>query len=272
MTLLFLGVSCNRDSQEQKKIIAKTDTQVLLQDEIIAAMPLSLSAEDSVAFVKSYVENWLHFALLYEKACDNISDNDSSLSQRVDRFKKELYINQYEQLFLQQKLDTLIPQTAIDEYYKKHKDEYVLERPVVKPILIVFPQQQSNDIEIVDKLFFSKKETDFDELKDYCFKRCQKFYFSDEWVELEAVKAELPFDVRNENLTIGKSFKFTDSLNVYFVKINEQLGTGNRMPLELAHDKIAKIILQTRKIELLKTMRNKVYQDAEHRKQFEVFY
>ena len=44
------------------------------------------------------------------------------------------------------------------------------------------------------------------------------------------------------------------------------------MPVELAHDKIAKILLQNRKVELLKNMRNRVYQDATHKKQYEVFY
>ena len=44
------------------------------------------------------------------------------------------------------------------------------------------------------------------------------------------------------------------------------------MPIELAHDKIAKTILQSRKVEMLKNMREKVFQDATRKKQYEVFY
>lgn len=276
LAILFLIglVSCNRFKSEERKIIAKTESHVLYLDEVLARLPIALSETDSINYVKSYVDNWVNVTVLYEKACDNISDADSTLTQQVERFRKELYINAYEQLFLQQKLDTLIPQTDIDAYYNKHKSEYILETAVVKPILIVFPISQQNHIENVESMFFPKKnkEIDYDQLKDYCFNNCQKFSFSNEWVPLNSLKEELPFDVRNEALLLDKSMKFSDTANVYFVRIVDQLNAGNRMPVELAHDKIAKIILQTRKIELLQNMRNKIYQDAQYKKQFEVYY
>lgn len=272
---LLLGlVSCNQFQTEKREIIAKTESHILYKDEVLSRLPVSLSEADSINYVKSYVDNWVNVTILYEKACDNIADADSAISQQVERFRKELYINAYEQLFLQQKLDTLIPQKDIDAYYDKHKSEYILETSVVKPILIVFPLSQTIHIEKVETMFFPKKnkDIDYDQLKDYCFNHCQKFSFSNEWVTLNSLKGELPFDVRNESLSVDKSLKFSDTANVYFVRIVDQLNAGNRMPVELAHDKIAKIILQTRKIELLKNMRNKIYQDAQYKKQFEVYY
>ena len=270
--ILCLLCSCNRTSDDAREILAKTETQTLYKDDIIDRLPVSLSEQDSVEFVKSAVEQWLRFTLLYEKAVDNIRDNDSSLAKQVDLFRKELYINTYEQLFLQQKLDTLIPQKEIDAYYAKHKNEYLLDHSVVKPILIVFPLQRTTEIETVKKLFFPKKAMDIDALKDYCFQHCQKFSFSNQWVDINALKQELPLEVRNESFPVGKSLQFQDTANVYFVRIEEQLNVGNSMPVELAHDKIAKILLQNRKVELLKNMRNRVYQDATHKKQYEVFY
>ncbi len=270
--ILCLLCACNRTSDDAREILAKTETQTLYKDDIIDRLPVSLSEQDSVEFVKSAVEQWLRFTLLYEKAVDNIRDNDSSLAKQVDLFRKELYINTYEQLFLQQKLDTLIPQKEIDAYYAKHKNEYLLDHSVVKPILIVFPLQRTTEIKTVKKLFFPKKTMDIDALKDYCFQHCQKFSFSNQWVEINALKQELPLEVRNESFPVGKSLQFQDTANVYFVRIEEQLNVGNSMPVELAHDKIAKILLQNRKVELLKNMRNRVYQDATHKKQYEVFY
>lgn len=272
--LITLGVSCNRNTIEQSDILAKTDSQVLLKSEVVSVMPKGLVGEDSVAFVKQYVDNWLHFTLLYEKAADNITDSDSSIAKQVDLFRKDLFINKYEQLFLQQKLDTLIPQKDINAYYSKHKGEFLLDEDVVKPIVIVFPVSQKEHISYIEKKFFSKSKNDdvLDALKDYCFQHCQQFSFGDEWVSLQALKQELPLDNRSTKFTIGKGVEISDSDNVYFVKITEQLNEGTTMPVELAHDKIAKILLQTRKIELLKTMRNKVYQDATHKKQYKVYY
>ena len=272
LLLMVVAFSCRTEQADEREVIAKTKTQVLYKNDVLDALPISLSPEDSITFVKSFVENWLHFTLLYEVADNNVSDNDSSLAKRVDLFRKELYINAYEQMFLQQKLDTLIPQKEIDEYYELHKNEYLLEHSVVKPIFIVFPLTKEREIAEVEKLFFPKKEIDLDALKDFCFLHCQKFSFANQWVDLNALKQELPFEVRNEAFPVGKSLKFEDTANVFFVKIEEQRGAGNRMPIELAHDKIAKTILQSRKVEMLKNMREKVFQDATRKKQYEVFY
>lgn len=272
LLLTVVAFSCRTEQADEREVVAKTKTQVLYKDDVLDALPISLSPEDSITFVKSFVENWLHFTLLYEVADNNVSDNDSSLAKRVDLFRKELYINAYEQMFLQQKLDTLIPQKEIDEYYELHKNEYLLEHSVVKPIFIVFPLTKEREIAEVEKLFFPKKEIDLDALKDFCFQHCQKFSFANQWVDLNALKQELPFEVRNEAFPVGKSLKFEDTANVFFVKIEEQRGAGNRMPIELAHDKIAKTILQSRKVEMLKNMREKVFQDATRKKQYEVFY
>ena len=111
-----------------------------------------------------------------------------------------------------------------------------------------------------------------DDLKDFCYQHCQKFSFADNWVDMATFRQELPLSQQKTKFTVGKGVKFKDSENMYFVKITEQVTNGTPMPLELAHDKIAKIILQSRKVELLKNMRNKVFQDATHKKQFEVYY
>lgn len=270
--LVVFAVSCKQTEQGTRQVIAKTSTHVLYKDVVISAMPISLSAEDSVTFVKNFVDDWLHFTLLYEKADDNIPNNDSVLQNQIKRFREELYINTYEQIFLMQKLDTLIPQKEIDEYYAKHRQEFILSSPVVKPTLIVFPKEKQEDIEIVENLFFSKKDDALDELKNHCFMHCQKFSFANTWVDLDAMKQELPFDVRNEIYTRSGGTKLQDSSHVYFVRIEEYLSAGSPMPVELVHDKIAKVILQSRKVKLLKDMRNKIYQEASHRRQFEVYY
>ncbi|MBR5434923.1 MAG: hypothetical protein IK117_10860 [Bacteroidales bacterium] len=272
LVFILALTACKQQEENNDEIIARTSTQVLMKSEVLDGMPISLSQEDSITFVKSYVENWLRTTVLYEKAIDNVRDRDSVLAKQVDLFRKELFINTYEQLFLQQKLDTLIPQKEIDAYYAEHKNEYLLERPVVKAILIVFPLQKKTEIANVEKIIFARKGYDIDDLKDYCFRYCQKFSFSDQWVDIAAVRQELPFDVRSEKLNVGKYEKFVDTANVYYLKITEQISAGNPMPVQFAHDKIAKILLQSRKVELLKNMRNKVYQDALHKNQFEVFY
>ena len=72
LLLTVVAFSCRTEQADERKVIAKTKTQVLYKDDVLDALPISLSPEDSITFVKSYVENWLHFTLLYEVADNNV--------------------------------------------------------------------------------------------------------------------------------------------------------------------------------------------------------
>ena len=105
--ILFIavwGFSCSNTKDSNEVLLAKTETQKLLKSDVLAKMPAGLSGDDSVDFIKNYVDTWLHYSLLFEKANDNINDSDSSIAKQVDLFRKDLVINKYEQVFLQQKL------------------------------------------------------------------------------------------------------------------------------------------------------------------------
>ena len=48
----------------------------LYQEDLQAALPLSLTPDDSVLFAENYIRNWVEDILLFEKAEDNVRDSE----------------------------------------------------------------------------------------------------------------------------------------------------------------------------------------------------
>jgi hypothetical protein len=97
----------------------------------------------------------------------------------------------------------------------------------------------------------------------------QKFYLGKDWVVLEQLKQEVPVElISNANIFDSKGIILEDSQYAYCIKITEYVKAGNPKPKEMAYEEIATILLHKRKIELLKSMRKKLNQDALHKQYF----
>lgn len=268
----FFAVSgSSGDSPDDALLLAEVGDHLLYKKQVTSVMPQGLSSQDSISFVKNYTDAWVLNKLLYEKAVRNISDKDGSIEEQTNIYKEQLYITAYEQLFSNQKLDTLITQAHIDEYYSAHKHEYILSVDVVKPIFAVIPKQKLT--KKIRTYFQSSDSDEFDIFREFVYENSHKFYLGKEWVILDQLKQEVPVTlISNANLFNSKGIVLEDSEFAYCIKINEHVQSGNPKPKEMAYEEIATILLHKRKIELLTSMRNKLYQDALHKKNFETYY
>ena len=68
-----------------------------------------------------------------------------------------------------------------------------------------------------------------------------------------------------------KSIQESDSLHVYLLKILKYKISDETSPLEFVRDRIKDIIINKRKVELIKTLEDGIYKQAEKNKDFEIF-
>ena len=228
--ILILIVSCNKNKNtDDTLLLSEVGEFTLYKKEVLESLPKNISSQDSIAFIKNYTDAWVRNKLLYEKAISNIHDKDGTIEGQVARFREQLYITAYEQLFSNQKLDTIIPQNQIDEYYSNHKQEYILNVDVVKPIFAVIPKQKLTTK--IKKYFYSKDVDEFDIFKDFVYENSQKFYLAKDWVVLEQLKQEVPVElISNANIFDSKGIIIEDSQYAYCIKITEYVKAGNPKP------------------------------------------
>ena len=263
--------SCSQKANNDENIVARFGEKYLYKDQITPLIPANATTTDSADFIKTYIQSWGMRQALYEIAEHNISYKNDEIEEQVQRFRAELYINKYEELFARQKLDTTITITQLDTYYATHKTaEFMLEYDVAKVLFVQLPNQY-----VTSKLrqsFATNSVDDLDHLKDLCGQYSTKFYLDDKWVNLDLLKQEIPKPISTQELLSSRGVIVDFEDNVYFIKITNHIPAGKPAPREMMYEKIAANLLYKRRIELLNTMRTKVYQDALRKKEFEIFY
>lgn len=270
LSFALLFAACSENVSNDENVVARFGDSYLLKEHITHRIPASATAEDSAEFIKKYIKSWGMRHALLEIAENNINRETDEIEEQVERFRSELYIDKYEELFVQQKLDTIVTVAQLDSYYAKHKTEFILQYDVVQPLFIVLPKQY-----VTNKLrqnFLSKNVDDLDQLKDLCYKYSTKFYLDEKWVILEQLKQEIPKTISTQELLNSRGLIVDIDNNVYFIKITNHISAGNSSPREMVDEKIAANILFKRRIDLLNSMRARAFQDAERKDLFEVFY
>ncbi len=125
----------------------------------------------------------------------------------------------------------------------------------------------------IKKLFLSDKEKDWTELKEYAHQYAEKFYFDeDEWIQLNDLRKEVPISIVSADFFKQNNHIITeDSLALYFILFKDYRLKGSVSPLSFERDNIKNIILNKRKLNLLKKVKLELYQQALLNKEIQIF-
>ena len=174
-----------------KKPLVEVAGKFLYQEDLLTALPLNLSAEDSVLFAENYIRNWVEDVLLFDKAENNVRDGEK-VKALVENYRKSLLMHAYQEELVKQQLQEEITQTEIQEFYDNNKDLFVLENPVMKGMFIKVPLQSAG---LADVRRWYKRNTDeaIENLEKYSLRHAVTYdYFYDRWRPLEEIGAMMP--------------------------------------------------------------------------------
>lgn len=118
---LVLLVSCAKKTTNDD-YIARVKNEYLLRRDLVGM--------DS-NFVRGYVDEWVNNNLLYVEAIERGYGTNDKIERMVNDFRKSLVINSFIQNEIISKA-VKISDDEVMEFYQKHQDEFILDRPVVK--------------------------------------------------------------------------------------------------------------------------------------------
>lgn len=268
--LLLLVTSCEyfQPKENIDKVVA-LDGRYLTRSDLQALLPDQVSPEDSAAIVDRYIKDWLLDVSLMRNALDNITEQrQDQLDQLVDRYKIELYTQEYLRELTMQNLDTAISKQEIDSYYAQKKEEFLLNEDLVK-FKYVLLDPLYEDVSDLEKWF--KKGTAIELRKLDSLKLTYRSSFLNDsiWVKKSKVYENVSvIDPSNAGnyLISGKNWKVQDSLGLYLIHFKEILQRGDRAPQEYVRPTIEQILLNRRKLEFKKDLEKDLLQDALSRK------
>ncbi len=254
--------------------VARVGSQYLYAEDLSENFVSGMSEDDSVKFVKNYISRWIKELLLVKKAELYLPvEQQKAVEKQVEETRRNLLVYKYEQDLILQKMDTVVADSLIENFYKEHTDIYDLKENVVKALYIKIPLS-APDLASVRRWYRSNRDGDYTRLESYCYQYAVKFDdFKDRWVPFDLLLDKLPLTINNREryLRYNPFIEVKDTAYQYFVRINEYKLRGTPAPVEYVSEFIRQVILNERKMKFVRELENNIYMEALSRKEFELY-
>ncbi len=242
------------------KVLATVQNKSLYLSELDGMLPEDTSPEDSVKIINAYVERWIRKSLLMQEAERNIP-KDLNIDELVRDYRASLVQHTYEQMLVEQELDSLITKRELNEFYERNKEQYQLDAPIIRCNFIKIPQD-APDLPAIRTLWQANKTEDQQKILDLCNRNATEYLLADSiWYKVDLIAKELPKGtISSNNIGSRKAFTLQDNDFFYFFRLFELVNRKEIAPLSYIEDQAAKVILHRRKIKLLEEKKEELYE------------
>lgn len=271
--MIILLFSCIRHEEEKTPLAKVYDKVLYFEDDLENIIPNQLSEEDSILFVKSYVNKWAQQQLLVEKAKINLKESELEIEELVNQYRQDLLINKYKEAVVAQELDTIITQIDIDSFYIDNKQIFKLNEELVKFRYLYFGNDILNPKEFISLFKKEDQESDAKILEQEL--QLKSFNLNDSiWIKYDDIVSYVPFLKKyNKNRFLRKNFQIQeeDSSGIYIVKVKDVLLRNEIAPMSYALPTIRQMILHKRKLELLRKIEETLTKDAIKNNELQIY-
>ncbi len=271
--LLFL-FSCSSENNNLKGIkIARVNESVLYETDFIDEIPSGLSSEDSLDFTNQYVKSWITEQLVLQKAEELLPEQSKSIKKKLEKYRTSLLSYEYEQIYIQKRLDTLVNSNEIAEYYNNHKDDFILKDYIIKCMYLKINKDTPDQKEI-KTAYLLKNDDNETTLRTFAQNNAIEFYYNpEEWIYFDDLLKKITIQDFNKRKFIEKKKKliFDENDFIYYLNIYDYGLEDGISPLSFEKEKIKSIILNMRSNELRRKLRDDLLVDASKNESIENF-
>ncbi|MEK6614652.1 MAG: peptidyl-prolyl cis-trans isomerase [Bacteroidota bacterium] len=267
--------SCENSSHtSDEKPLARVGDLYLYPSDLSEIVSKNSEQKDSAEIVGKYINKWIHETLLLQQAEKNLTDDKKKFGKMVDDYRKSLITYEYESKLVKQKLDTIVNDDEIEKYYEGNKSNFELKDNIIK-VVYVKVRKSAPKVEKIKEWYRSNDTKDRDALSSYCYQYADNFYLDENtWLLFDDVLKEIPMKLYDKEafLQNNRTIETQDSTFFYFVNIKGFMIKKSASPLSFEKSTIRSIILNKRKVELIKKMREDIYNEGVKNKTFKIYY
>ena len=270
---LAAGLSDTAAKMRHGEVVASVGKHRLHRSDIEKLVPAGVSPEDSAGLAQRYINSWAAEILMLDMAEGQLTKSQKDVSAELEEYRRALLKYRYEQLYINQRLDTLVTEEELSAYYKANQDKFKLERPVIRSRYMIIPAD-SRSLNEIKKKMSAKDDESILQADSLAFTSALKYVDSSEtWMDAITLAQELGVDYSVLLSSIKNSFaEITDDAgNLHLAYIVEMVPGGKPAPLEYCSDRIKDIILSARKHSLESSLEKNLLQDAIQSKKFVIY-
>jgi hypothetical protein len=267
-------VSCEYlQKKTEEKAIARVNDSYLYEADLKKLINEDTSPEDSTLIVNNYINRWATQQLLIGQARINIpAEKLDEYDKLVQEYHNDLLTEAYKNVIVNKQLDSVITEQEYQEYYDANKENFKLKDLLIKLRYVQLPVNYDGMATIKEKLD-RYNEKDKAALTSQNYQFISSNFNDSVWVKKDVLLSALPIIRANSDQVLKKS-NFTqlqDSLGVYLVKIENVLNPNDTAPISYIMPTLRQIILNKRKLELIKKLETDITRDAIETNNFEIY-
>jgi hypothetical protein len=269
---MFASCKTISDFLDKGEVVAKVGDVKLKMEDLQKVIPNGISAEDSVAFARQYINSWALDQVFLNVAESQLSPAELDVSKELEAYRKALLKYRYEQLYVNQRLDTLIVDDQIQEFYEQHQERFILQRPVVKARFMNI-SSKSPMLKMIQKKMSSDDVADVMEADSMAMLAAFKYTtWDDAWIDAATLAKEFGSESAAVLSSVRKGWiEISDTTGIMNVAyISDMVPAGKLAPREYSESFIRDMIISARKQMLIYTLEQDLLNDARESGKFEI--
>jgi hypothetical protein len=267
--------SCNFFKKVDDRVaVARVNDAYLYYDDIKNLVSVGTSKEDSTLVVQNFINHWATQQLMVDGAMRNLSEEQQlAFNKLIEQYKNDLYTKAYMDALVKRSIDTNVTKAEAEKYYNLNKDVFKLNDELVK-LRYIHVDKNITNFNNIEKKFRRFNADDIKELNSLSI-QFKSYSLKDSiWVKASQVVDRIPVitpENRSELLKKSNFIQLKDSLGVYLVQIKDVLLRNDTAPLEYVKPTIDQIVINKRKLEIIRELEKDITTDAIKNKQFEIY-
>ena len=256
----------------QIDVVAQVNKKQLLASDVAALIPSGLPREDSLNMLRQYINSWALAHLMEAKAQKELPKEQRDVSQALEEYRRSLLVFRYEKSYVETRIDTLITQAELKQFYNDNQALFVLTEPLVK-VRYIKMGLNSPYLETVRSLYRSRSIESTYQLEQMAQHAAEKYEtYNDGWISTFTLSQDLPVTTEELIRAIGRGhLECNDNFSAHFVAMVETVPAGSPAPIEYEEASIRNIIFGKRKQALIKNLEQEVLNDGWKTNQLKVY-
>lgn len=279
LTLIAIGIallpSCRAISSllHDDEVVAEVEDVKLYRTELDAIIPKGLSKADSTNLARQYINSWASDLIYLSIAEEQLSKAEKDVTKELEDFRKSLLKYRYEQLYVNERLDTAVTDEMVEEYYAAHSEKFILKRPLVRARYLNIAAD-SPALKTLKKMMKSSDPNVLVEADSIAYSAALKFdVWNNEWIDVAALAGEFGTDYNSLLSSVSGGWVELKDTTEYIkvAYIPEIINKGSKAPVEYSAPMIKDMIISARKQALITGLERELLDDARENGNFVIY-
>lgn len=255
------------------EVVAQAEGVKLYRAELDALIPKGLSPEDSTFLALQYINSWASDLVYLKIAEQQLSKAEKDVSHELEDYRKSLLKYRYEQLYINERLDTMVTDEMVDEYYEAHPEKFILQRPLVRARFLNIAAD-SPALKQLRKKMKSTDPNDLVEADSIAYSSALKFMtWNNDWIDAASLAGEFGTDYKSmlAGMNGGWIEQKDTTGHVKLAYVPEMISKGSKAPVEYSTPMIKDMIISARKQALISGLERDLLNDARENGNFVIY-